>query len=251
MPGFGISLEDLLRGYTLTENTYRCLFCGQEFSGGEIYPCEARLVDAPTAAALHMEQTHGSVFEALLAGGKKSTGLTEGQSQMLSFFYAGTPDQEIAARLGVNAATVRYQRFHLREKARQAKAFFALFTLLEEHAAHKDEPQIHAGATMVDERYMVTAEESQKIIDTFFSSLEPPRLISFPPKEKKKLVILRVIVKQFEAGRRYPEPEVNRILKGIYPEDHVTLRRYLIEYGFLERTPDCGEYWVHAPHMHQ
>jgi len=26
--------------------------------------------------------------------------------------------------------------------------------------------------------------------------------------------------------------------------DHATLRRYLIEYGFLERTQDCGTYWV-------
>ncbi|RIJ63707.1 DUF2087 domain-containing protein [Rummeliibacillus sp. POC4] len=26
--------------------------------------------------------------------------------------------------------------------------------------------------------------------------------------------------------------------------DYVSLRRYLIEYGFMERTDDCSIYWV-------
>jgi len=52
-----------------------------------------------------------------------------------------------------------------------------------------------------------------------------------------------VIAARFPPGRRYPEREVNQILRDIH-EDYVTLRRYLIEYGFLERTQDCGEYWV-------
>ena len=103
--------------------------------------------------------------------------------------------------------------------------------------------EIHAGATMVDERYMTTAEEKQKIIETYFISLAPLVLKEFPPKEKKKLVILRVISEQFEAGKRYSEKEVNQVLKPIY-DDHATIRRYLIEYGFMERTQNCEEYWL-------
>jgi len=53
---------------------------------------------------------------------------------------------------------VRFQRFHLREKARQAKAFLALSALLEQNAGQTEQPNIHAGATMVDERYMATDE---------------------------------------------------------------------------------------------
>ncbi|MCL2507973.1 MAG: DUF2087 domain-containing protein [Oscillospiraceae bacterium] len=102
--------------------------------------------------------------------------------------------------------------------------------------------EIHSGATMVDERYMATAEETEKIIGTFFSSTEPLVLKSLSPKEKKKLVILRVISGQFEKGKRYGEKEVNGILEAIY-EDYATVRRYLIEYGFMERTKDCAEYW--------
>jgi len=103
--------------------------------------------------------------------------------------------------------------------------------------------EIHANARMVDERYMATADEAKKIIETYFLSLEPLVLKAFPPKEKKKLVILREISKQFEKGRRYDEKEINRIIKSIYG-DHTTIRRYLIEYRFLERTTDGGEYWL-------
>jgi len=237
------TIEDLARGFRPQDGACRCLFCGQEYLAGDIYPFGPRLVDAPTAARLHMEQAHGGVFEALLAGGKKSTGLTEGQSRMLSLFYQGLPDRDIAARLGISAATVRFQRFHLREKARQARAFLALFTLLGERTGTQSEPAVHPGATMVDERYMATEEESRKITEAFFSSLEPLKLRSFSSKEKKKLVILRVIAAQFAPGKRYQEKEVNAILRDIY-DDYATLRRYLIEYGFLERTQDCGEYWV-------
>ena len=237
------TIEDLLRGYCLQDGVCRCLFCGEEYVAGDIYSIGERLVDAPTAACLHMERAHGSVFEALLEGGKKITGLTEGQSRMLSLFYRGMADRDIAGELGISAATVRFQRFHLREKARQARVFLALFALLERRPAQPDAPKIHAGATMVDERYMTTDDEAKKIIDTFFSSMEPLKLKSLSSKEKKKLVILRVIAGQFATSRRYSEKEVNAILKGIF-EDYVTLRRYLIEYGFLDRTQDCAEYWV-------
>ena len=79
-------------------------------------------------------------------------------------------------------------------------------------------------------------------MSTVFASMQPLRLKTFPPKEKKKVVILRTIAKEFEEGIRYSEVQVNEILKDIYP-DYVTLRRYLIEYGYLERTRDGSAYW--------
>ena len=103
--------------------------------------------------------------------------------------------------------------------------------------------QIHGGAKMVDERYMVSADETQKIINNFFISTKPLALKTFASKEKNKLVILRVISDEFEKGKIYSEKEVNQILKRIY-EDYATIRRYLIDYGFMERTADCKEYWL-------
>ena len=95
---------------------------------------------------------------------------------------------------------------------------------------------------MVDARYEITQQEEQKILSTVFASMQPLRLKTFPPKEKMKVVILRTIAKEFEEGIRYSEVQVNEILKDIYP-DYVTLRRYLIEYGYLERTRDGSAYW--------
>jgi len=104
--------------------------------------------------------------------------------------------------------------------------------------------EIHKSATMVDERYLTTTEEEKEIIEKFFSSLDPLVLEKFPPKEKRKIVVLKVIAEQFEKDKKYTEKEVNDILKRIYEEDHVIIRRYLIEYGFMKRKNDCSEYWL-------
>ena len=53
---------------------------------------------------------------------------------------------------------------------------------------------------MVDARYEITQQEEQKILSTVFASMQPLRLKTFPPKEKKKVVILRTIAKEFESG---------------------------------------------------
>ncbi|MFQ8601371.1 MAG: DUF2087 domain-containing protein, partial [Oscillospiraceae bacterium] len=101
---------------------------------------------------------------------------------------------------------------------------------------------IHQHARMVDSRYVTTEQEREKIIAGAFSSLAPLKLRAFSPKEKKKIVILTKIAEEFERDRRYTEQQVNEVLSGIY-EDYATLRRYLIEYGFMERTRDCKSYW--------
>lgn len=94
---------------------------------------------------------------------------------------------------------------------------------------------------MVDERYVITEEENQKILENVFYSLEPLRLKVFSKKEKKKIVILRQVAAQFESGRTYTEREVNEILKAIW-DDFATMRRYLVEYGYLDRAADGSSY---------
>ena len=95
---------------------------------------------------------------------------------------------------------------------------------------------------MVDDRYNITETEYEKSLGNVFESLKPLKLKIFSAKEKKKIVILRKLAEQFEAGRNYTEKEVNDILGNIYA-DYAMLRRYLIEYGYLERTRDCSRYW--------
>ena len=98
---------------------------------------------------------------------------------------------------------------------------------------------------MVDERYATTEAEEEKILKAYFpNGLEGP-LSSFPTKEKRKIIVLKNIIGRFEGGREYSEKEINAVLKGAH-EDYVTLRRYLIEYGYMDRVKDGSRYWVKA-----
>ncbi|WP_249730514.1 DUF2087 domain-containing protein [Paenibacillus sp. J2TS4] len=102
---------------------------------------------------------------------------------------------------------------------------------------------IHNTATMVDDRYVTTEKEKAHILSTAFKSLSPLRLKDFSPKAKKKVIILARIAEEFEAGRKYSEKEVIDILKNIF-DDHAVLRRYLVDYGFMDRISNGREYWV-------
>ena len=240
---YTVELYELKQGFKYEKDSFRCLLCEKVFFIGDIYTVSNRLVDAKKAIELHIKEEHSSVFNELISEGKKITGLTENQRDLMAFFHKGFSDKEIALITNTSPSTVRFQRFSLKEKAKQAKVFLSLYELMEERTKDESMLLVHNGATMVDERYNTTKEEEKRIIDTFFVSLDPPVLKSFSPKEKNKLVILKVISEGFEKDKRYEEKEVNEILKSIY-DDYVTVRRYLIEYGFMERTKDCKEYWV-------
>jgi hypothetical protein len=66
------------------------------------------------------------------------------------------------------------------------------------------------------------------------------RLAQIPAKRKKLLVILRWLADKFEYGRRYPEKELNEVIKRYHP-DSASLRRDLIDMRFMER--ESGVYW--------
>jgi hypothetical protein len=65
-------------------------------------------------------------------------------------------------------------------------------------------------------------------------------LKSIPTQHKKLMVILKHLAKDFKPGMQYPESEVNQILRR-YHEDSASLRRYLVDNGFLQR--EKGIYW--------
>lgn len=66
------------------------------------------------------------------------------------------------------------------------------------------------------------------------------RLTSIPASHSKRLVVLDRIAQRFDPGRRYPEREVNDAIVAFHP-DYATLRRYLVDEGFLQR--EAGVYW--------
>lgn len=69
------------------------------------------------------------------------------------------------------------------------------------------------------------------------------QITHLPSKQKKLLVILRWLATLFEPDRLYSEAEVNSILRAVYEEDYVSLRRDLVDLGFLRRERGGGKYW--------
>jgi hypothetical protein len=65
-------------------------------------------------------------------------------------------------------------------------------------------------------------------------------LKSIPSQQKKLVVILTYIAKDFEPGVKFPEVQVNKIL-GRYHDDYAALRRYMVDNGLLQR--EKGSYW--------
>lgn len=68
-----------------------------------------------------------------------------------------------------------------------------------------------------------------------------PRLRNLPAARKKRVVVLRRLLKRFEPDRDYPEREVNDLLRLAH-DDVASLRRELVDYGFMVR--DRGIYRV-------
>ncbi|MDL2253731.1 DUF2087 domain-containing protein [Ruminococcaceae bacterium OttesenSCG-928-I18] len=240
------TIRDLCRGYARQGEGYRCLLCGETFQKGEVYAIEGRFYTARRAAENHVVQTHGSAARRLIEDDTKYNTLTENQKQLLRLFAHGKTDKETAGELGLSPSTVRHQKFMFREKAKQARLYLAQYESVFFAAPVQSGEEImpiHDHARYVDERYVVTKEEREQILGSVFSSLDPLRLKSFPRKDKKKVVILAELARQFTPGVKYTEPQVNDILSPIF-EDYVTLRRYLIDYGYLRRTRDGKSYWL-------
>lgn len=239
------SLEDLKKGYTEQDDHYVCLLCGKEAEKGIIYPQDELFLEAERYMRSHIERVHGSVFEYLSGLDKKLTGLSEHQIRLLRLFYQGKSDAQVQKELGIgSASTIRNHRFALKEKERQAKVFLTMMELLKETDKRLSKT-LSAAAPKTersDDPFFVTPEEYQEIVMKCFPEGVSGPLHKFPRKQKQKLVVLQELAKHFEAGRIYSEKEVNQILEQVY-EDHVTIRRYLIDYGLLDRKPDGSKYW--------
>ncbi len=72
------------------------------------------------------------------------------------------------------------------------------------------------------------------------------KISHLPGKQKKMLVLLRWLATLFKPDQLYSEPEVNEILRAVYAEDYVSLRRDLVDMGYLRRERGGGKYWLTA-----
>lgn len=242
------SVDEIVKGYKENNETYYCTFCGKDFVKGQIFELNHQLYDAYGAVLQHSKEEHGFAVDYLLSQEPSLIGISEVQQQILELMSEGKDDNAIAKTVGIAQSTVRNHRFKLREKEKQAKLYLALMQSLEDKTTRSISQsdagiieELHQSATMIDDRYSITEEEREKTIKTYMD--DNGGIKQFPAREKKKIILLREIVKNFHHNQEYPEVEVNKILERIY-EDYATLRRALIEYGFLDRSDDCRIYKV-------
>ncbi len=80
------------------------------------------------------------------------------------------------------------------------------------------------------EQEQISAEEKQKILDTFFKD---GKIEQMPSKASKRVVLWEKVVSMME-DKDYTEFELTKFLKPIY-YDFCTLRRDLVDNGFLIR----------------
>lgn len=242
-------LNEINNGYKETEKEYCCVMCEEKYEKGRVYEDRKLLYDAKGAINKHIKSSHNNVANYLLKQEPAVTGLTDIQNQLLQCILDGKSDKEIGSELGIAQSTVRNHRFRLREKEKQAKLFLALMesitnvtsTTIEKSDTGTIE-EIHESATMVDDRYNISDREREKTIATYMDG--NGALKQFPAKEKKKIILLGEIIKNFKKNVVYSEKEINEKLQRIYEEDYPTIRRALIEYGFMDRSKDCTRYRV-------
>lgn len=99
-----------------------------------------------------------------------------------------------------------------------------------------------ARALLLDEeaeRARAAEAEHRTVVSRF---MKDGALTSFPAKRKARAHMLLHLVTYFEPGRTYTEPQINDILRALWP-DFAYLRRELVDYGYLCRD-NSGAYWL-------
>lgn len=106
-----------------------------------------------------------------------------------------------------------------------------LKTLIRARMAVTGERYTAAAAALADE--WQSAERYHATVLTRF--FDGDRLRSIPARRKPRVAVLLELLRRFRAGRAYAEAEVNDLLRPAH-EDVATLRRELVDYGFLARA---------------
>jgi len=151
--------------------------------------------------------------------------------------------EEMAAILDLSAATVSH---HLRKLAEaglveaSAEGYYNVYSLRAETLREMSRRLLSAETFQDTARSLDLGSYDRKVLRDYL--FEDGRLKNIPAQRKKRDVILRHIVREFEPGRRYAETEVNEII-GRFHEDYATIRREFIMRRMMDREGGGGDYW--------
>lgn len=152
--------------------------------------------------------------------------------------------KELAARLSLTPPTISHHMRKLTEagvvvaESDAQKQIYSLNTdlLLASRRAPLDEPttapQREGEWTGADDAFRA------KTVRDFFDG---ERLKTIPAQRKRRVIVLQHLVERFNPSETYTEREVNDLLRPAH-DDVATLRRELVDYGFMQR--DRGIYQV-------
>lgn len=150
--------------------------------------------------------------------------------------------EELAALLQLKAPTISHHLARLKELGlvRMRSEGNTHFYRLDAENLHATSKGLLSSERMVE---LVPMQEMEgdawerKVLRDFF---EGPVLKEIPASRKKRSVVLRWLANLFEPGTRYPEAQVNEIIKRHHP-DTAALRREMIGEHLLQR--EQGIYW--------
>lgn len=84
-------------------------------------------------------------------------------------------------------------------------------------------------------------EEERKILRKYTQN---GKLTHLPSGQKNTGIVLQWLSTLFQPDVSYTEKEVNELLKSVYEDDFVSLRRDLIDFGYLRRERGGTKYWL-------
>ncbi|WP_057002545.1 DUF2087 domain-containing protein [Agrilactobacillus composti] len=225
-----LTLAELGQGYRQVGDLLICNYC------------QAAFTQQP-ALTSHLEMKHGGALTALLAADSKYNMLTPTQQTLLQAFSQGLKDKDIATQQQVSDSTIRHQKFTFREKAKQAQLYLAQYQAVFGTKTGTDLLPMPPGTDTKDARFKLTPQEYIKLTQQYLDFSTPQLILKRLPKGQKKIIALLYRIRaEFDFDTKYPQAQLDAKLKAI-ATDYVTLRRYLIDYGFLARTTDNHTYW--------
>jgi predicted transcriptional regulator len=148
--------------------------------------------------------------------------------------------EELAAILDLSSATVSH---HLRRLVNAGLVHAAANQHYHVYSLQLDALHEMSEEILSQDRLQETTENldldayERKVLRDYMAD---GHLKSIPHQWKKREVILRYLLKQFEPNQRYSEREVNEIISRTH-EDYATLRRELVDTRRMAR--DHEVYW--------
>lgn len=152
--------------------------------------------------------------------------------------------EDLAAKLDLTSSTVSHHLARLSAiglVSARAEGYYSIYRLEAgalsgmAHRLLKDETLPAVAADVELDVF------DRKVLKTYLDA--DGRIKAFPVQRKKELAILRHVARIFEPGRRYSEKDVNAMLRR-FSDDTARLRRYLVEFGFMQREGGGGAYWL-------